>query len=85
MLVKKLIAAFILTGMAAAYPAENFASTSSTSDLEERATCPNGHNWCCKQALQGFGGQGCYSSNGGKCTKGTSPICCMNGQWVIAL
>ncbi|KAJ5769681.1 hypothetical protein N7520_004240 [Penicillium odoratum] len=67
--VKNLFAAFTLAGMAAAYPAEDFESTS---DLEERgATCPKGQSWCCKQVLGGLA-QGYYSSNGGKCTKGTS-------------
>ncbi|KAJ5623672.1 hypothetical protein N7490_012277 [Penicillium lividum] len=84
MLVKKLIAAFTLAGMATAYPAEDFEVTS---DLEERTSCPMGHSWCCKQAAGPiFGteglGQGCYSSNGGGCNKGTSSLCCMHGQYI---
>ncbi|KAJ6113928.1 hypothetical protein N7523_007245 [Penicillium sp. IBT 18751x] len=78
MLTKNILAAFALAGLAIAIPVE---------DLQERATCPSGQDWCCATAfplniffIQGVGSN-CVAkpSAGCKAPKAQS-LCCANHQ-----
>ncbi|KAJ6030657.1 uncharacterized protein N7446_000280 [Penicillium canescens] len=85
MLMKNILAAFTLAGLAIATPVEE--------DLEKRAACPVGgptHNWCCATAtnlniffIRGVGSN-CQSNLQGVTCSGTRsrPLCCGGNQIV---
>ena len=80
MLVRNIIAAFALTGLATAMPTEEF------EELEARAGCTR-PAFCCKTVLDPVNiffvtaiGSGCDPKGSGNCPRGKSPLCCPNGQ-----
>lgn len=86
MLVRSIITAFALAGLATAIPTEEFED-----ELEARGTCSPGHSYCCKSAIKPLN-LWFIKAAGQDCVPGSYPcgpkktyLCCDGGQIKVSI